>query len=70
MFDQYQYKQTVNENICTKKQDNGYEEPWTFLQQANPDKKSLLCLRKADRKAGLFGHSWPVGLMLPPSGSS
>ena len=51
MFDQYQYKQTVNENNCTKKQDNGYEEPWIFLQQANPDKKSLLCLHKADRKA-------------------
>ena len=34
-----------------KKQDNGYEEPWIFLQQADPDKKSLLCLHKADRKA-------------------
>ena len=54
MFDQYQYKQTVNENICTKKQDNGYEQPWIFLQQADPDKKSLLCLHNADRKA------WPI----------
>ena len=34
-----------------KKQDIGYEQPWIFLQQADPDKKSLLCLHKADRKA-------------------
>ena len=54
MFNSDQFKQRVNENICTKKQDNGYEQPWIFLQQADPDKKSLLCLHKADRKA------WPI----------
>ena len=54
MFDQYLFKQTVNVNICTKKQDIGYEQPWIFLQQADYDKKSLLCLHKADRKV------WPI----------
>ena len=54
MFDHYQFKQRVNENICTKKQDNGYEQPSIFLQQADPDKKSLLSLHKTDRKA------WPI----------
>ena len=51
MFDQNQFRETVIENICTKKQDIGYEQPWIFLQQADPDKKSLLCLHKTDRKA-------------------
>ena len=70
MFDQDQFRETVNENICTKKQDIGYEQPWIFLQQADPDKKSLLCLHKADRKAWPIRPLRPVGQMLPPSGSS
>ena len=35
MFDQNQFRETVYENISTKKLDNGYEQqPWNFLKQA------------------------------------